>query len=197
MISLKDLKYKKLILRLLLMIISTEFLTGCLEGKYDPNMTIAQQIKTRHYNGAGDTFGKGELLDEILEAVDTKDVSRLKILFSDYALANDTDIEDQINTLYANFPTVSEMKDRCCAMSGSHNQGSTEYWYQYQPMVDIYDENGARWRFIVIWIEGNSEEPVKQGLHSIQLISEEAYDNHNFTVHNRDAEPGVYVYVEE
>ena len=34
-----------------------------------------------------------------------------------------------------------------------------------------------------------------QGVHSIQLISEDAYNNHDYTIHSQDDRPGVYVYL--
>ena len=35
----------------------------------------------------------------------------------------------------------------------------------------------------------------KQGIHSIQLISEDAYNKHDYTIHSQDDRPGVYVYL--
>ena len=51
------------------------------------------------------------------------------------------------------------------------------------------------------WLIGNNyckenyEKADKQGIHSIQLISEEAYNNHDYTIHSQDDRPGVYVYI--
>ena len=45
-----------------------------------------------------------------------------------------------------------------------------------------------------MWIEGDSENSDKQGIHSIQLISEERYQKHDYVIHSQDDEPGVYVY---
>ena len=39
-------------------IIAISFLfTGCFNGKYDPNLSIDEQIKTRHYNHNAIDFG--------------------------------------------------------------------------------------------------------------------------------------------
>ncbi|MBO4425473.1 MAG: DUF5104 domain-containing protein [Clostridiales bacterium] len=164
-------------------------------GKYDPNMTIGEQIKTRHYKGNAVDFGKNELLDEILECVEDKDVDRMMELFSDYALEENDVLDEELEELYDAFPEIDEVKNNCCSVSGSHNQGSTEYKYKYQINADIYDEEGNRYCFIVVWIEGYSEDPDMQGLYSIQLVSEDSYWNKTFTVHSWGDRPGVYVYI--
>ena len=141
-------------------------LTGCskiLNGRYDPNLSIGEQIKTRHYDHSAIVFGKGELLDEILDASEKKD--------------------------------VDELYNRGCSEFGSHNIGSTEYNYLYEPVVFITDSSGNIYRLVVMWIEGDSENPDKQGIHSIQLISEDAYNKHDYTIHSQKDRPGVYVYI--
>ena len=176
------------------------FTSGCsklLYNKYDPDLSIGEQIKTRHYKGHPSDFGKGELFEEIMDATDKKETGRIKDLFSDYALEQNEKLEDQINRYFKLFPEVKEKKNTCCSVSGGHNRGSTEYKYLYQTNSDLYDSEGNRWCFIVIWIEGYSEKPEMQGLHSIQLISKEYYDKHKFQVHSWDDKPGVYVYCEE
>ena len=141
------------------------FTSGCsklLYNKYDPDLSIGEQIKTRHYKGHPSDFGKGELFEEIMDATDKKETGRIKDLFSDYALEQNENLEDEINR-----------------------------------NSDLYDSEGNRWYFIAVWIEGYTEKPEMQGLHSIQLISKEYYDKHKFTVHSWDDKPGVYVYCEE
>ena len=173
-------------------------LTGCskiLNGKYDPNLSIGEQIKTRHYNHSAIVFGKGELLDEILDASEKKDVDRLLALFSDYAIEENDELYSEIEFYLDNFPETDELVNRGCSEFGSHNRGSTEYNYLYEPVVQIIDSRGNKYRLVIMWIEGDSENPDKQGIHSIQLISEEAYDNHDYTIHSQDDRPGVYVYL--
>ena len=172
-------------------------MSGCLNGKYDPDLSIGEQIKTRHYHHSADVFGRDELLDEILECIDTKDVDRMKELFSDYTLEENDELDEEIQALYDAFPEIDHYKDRSCAMSGSHNQGSTEYKYMYQIMITIYDEEGQMYHFITKWVEGCTESPDMQGLHSIQLIDRPSYDSGRFTVHSWDDRPGVYLYLEE
>ena len=121
----------------------------------------------------------------------------MKVLFSDYAVQNDGVLNDEIECLYNSFPQIKEIKNRRSPVSGSHNKGSTKYEYIYQPMVDIQDSNGNMFRLICIWIEGNSENSEKQGVHSIQLISKEMYDKHKFDLHSENEDPGVYVYISE
>ena len=172
--------------------------SGCsklLNGKYDPNMTIGEQIKTRHYEGSAEDFGKNQLLDEILECVEDKDVDRMMELFSEYALDENDVLDEELEALYDAFPEIGEVKNNCCSVSGSHNQGSTEYKYKYQINADIYDEEGNRYGFIIVWIEGYSEDPDMQGLYSIQLVSEDSYWEQSFEVHSWDDRPGVYVYI--
>ena len=85
-------------------------LSGC-NGKYDPNMTIGEQIKTRHYKGNAEDYGKNELLDEILECVEDKDVDRMMELFSDYALEENDVLDDELEELYEAFPEIDEVKN--------------------------------------------------------------------------------------
>lgn len=181
----------------MVMALLSVILSGCLNGKYDPDLSLGEQIKTRHYQGSGEECGKTVLLDEILESVETKDVNRMKVLFSDYAVQNDDRLNDEIECLCNSFPQIKEIKNRRSPVSGGHNKGSTKYEYIYQPMADIQDSNGNMFRLICIWIEGDSEKPEKQGVHSIQLISKEMYDKHKFDIHSENEKPGVYVYISE
>ncbi len=172
--------------------------TGCskiLNGKYDPNLSIGEQIKTRHYDHSAIVFGKGELLDEILDASEKKDVDRLSALFSDYAIEENDKLNSEIEFYLDNFPETDELVNRGCSEFGSHNRGSTKYNYLYEPVVQIIDSRGNKYRLVIMWIEGDSENPDKQGVHSIQLISEEAYNKHDYTIHSRADRPGVYVYI--
>ena len=168
-----------------------------MNGRYDPNLSIGEQIKTRHYDHSAMVFGKNELLDEILAAAEEKNVERIKELFSDYAIEKDENLTDEIELLVNSFPKTSELKNRGCSEFGSHNRGSTEYNYLYEPVVHIIDDKGNKYRLICMWIEGDSENPKKQGVHSLQLISEEMYSKHKYTIHSKDDEPGAYVYVSE
>ena len=162
--------------------------------KYDPNLSIGEQIKTRHYQGSAENFGKKQLLNEMLECVEDNDVDRMKELFSNYALEENDVLDKEIEQFYESFPEINEVKNNSCASSRSDNIGATEYKYKYQIMADIYDEEGNRYYFICVWIEGYSDDPDMQGLHSIQLVSEESYWADTFTVHSWDDRPGVYMY---
>ena len=46
------------------------------------------------------------------------------------------------------------------------------------------------------WIGGYTDDPSMQGMHSIQLISQEMYDKHKYRVHSWEDRPGVYLYLE-
>lgn len=170
-------------------------LSGCSNGKYDPNLSLDEQIKTRHYEGSGEECGKTVLLDEILNSAETKDVNRMKVLFSDYAVKQNDNLNNEIEQFIKEFPQVNELKNRCCSVTGGHNRGSTVYENIYQPMVDIIDNNGETYFLICVWVEGDSEHPEKQGIHSIQLISKEMYDRDKFDIHSKDDKPGCYCYV--
>ena len=188
-------RINRVLIVVLVLFITT--LTGCsnlLNGKYDPSLSIGEQIKTRHYNHNAKDFGKEELLDEILDASENKDDDRIKDLFSDYAINEDKDLDSQIESYLKNFPKVNKLKNRGCSEFGSHNRGSTEYNYLYEPVVHIVDDDGNTYGLVVMWIEGDSENSDKQGIHSIQLISEERYQKHDYVIHSQDDEPGVYVY---
>ena len=181
----------------MLLLISMFCLTGCLKGKYDSSLSIGEQIKTQHYYASGESFGKDNLIDEIIESAQKNDIDRMKDLFSDYAVKQNDNLNDEIDQFNKVFPQVNELKNRCCPVTGGHNRGSTVYENIYQPMVDIVDSKGETYFLICIWIEGDSEKPEKQGIHSIQLISKEMYDKHNFDIHSENEDPGVYVYISE
>ena len=191
---------KKRINKLLLVVFVIIFvsLSGCsnlLNGKYDPSLSIGEQIKTRHYDHNAKDFGKNELLDEILDASEKNDDVRIKELFSDYAINEDKDLDSQIETYLKSFPKVNELKNRGCSEFGSHNRGSSEYNYLYEPVVHIVDNDGNVYRLVVMWVEGDSDDSDKQGIHSIQLISEERYNKHDYVIHSQDDEPGIFVYI--
>ncbi|GEM_PF-6722561 len=189
-------RVQRLIIVIIVLILVT--LTACsklINGRYDPSLSIGEQIKTRHYDHSAVVFGKGELLDEILDASEKKDVDRIFALFSDYAIEENDELYSEIEFYLDNFPEIDELFNRGCSEFGSHNRGSTEYNYLYEPVVHIIDISGNKYRLVVMWIEGDSENPDKQGIHSIQLISEEAYNNHDYTIHSQDDRPGVYVYI--
>ena len=191
MISMKNCRFFCLVIVLILVA-----LTGCskfFNGKYDSNLSIGEQIKTRHYKGSAESFGKNQLLDEILECIEDEDVDRMMELFSDYALEENDALDEELEELFDAFPEIDEVRNNSCASSRSDNIGATEYRYKYQIMADIYDEEGNRYYFICVWIEGCSDDPDMQGLHSIQLVSEESYWADTFTVHSWDDRPGVYM----
>lgn len=188
-------RVQRLIIVIIVFILVT--LTGCsklLNGKYDPNLSIEEQIKTRHYQGSAENFGKKQLLNEMLECVEDNDVDRMKELSLNYALEENDVLDEEIEQFYESFPEINEVKNNSCASSRSDNIGATEYKYKYQIMADIYDEEGNRYYFICVWIEGYSDDPDMQGLHSIQIVSEESYWADTFTVHSWDDRPGVYMY---
>ena len=90
-------------------------LTGCsklLNGKYDPSLTIGEQIKTRHYDHSAIVFGKGELLDEILDASEEKDADRIYALFSDYTIEENDELYSEIEFYLDNFPDIDELFNR-------------------------------------------------------------------------------------
>ena len=90
---------KKFCIYCLVIILILVSLTGCsklLNGRYDPNLSIGEQIKTRHYDHSAIVFGKGELLDEILDASEKKDVDRILALFSDYAIEENDELYSEI-----------------------------------------------------------------------------------------------------
>ena len=194
----RNIRMKKYCFFCLVIVLILVVLTGCsklLNGKYDPNLSIGEQIKTRHYDHSAVVFGKGELLDEILDASEEKDADRIYALFSDYAIEENDELYSEIEFYLDNFPEIDELFNRGCSEFGSHNIGSTEYNYLYEPVVHITDSSGNNYRLVVMWIEGDSENPEKQGIHSIQLISEDAYYSHDYTIHSQDDRPGVYVYL--
>ena len=177
-------------LHIVIIVLILVTLTGCskfLNGKYDPNLWIGEQIKTRHYDHSAIVFGKGELLDEILDASEEKDADRIYALFSDYAIEENDELYSEIEFYLDNFPEIDELYNRGCSEFGSHNIGSTEYNYLYEPVVFITDSSGNIYRLVVMWIEGDSDNPDKQGIHSIQLISEDAYNKHDYTDHHNSS----------
>ena len=119
-------RMKKSCIYCLVIVLILVALTGCsklLNGKYDPDLSIGEQIKTRHYEGHASDFGKNQLLNEMLECIKDKDVDRMMNLFSDYALEENDDLKEELKHLYESFPEINEVKNNCCSVSGGHNRG--------------------------------------------------------------------------
>ena len=175
------------------------FTSGCsrmLSGDNDPDLSIAERAKTKYQYGNGETFGKRELFEEIIDASKNKDTGRIKDLFSDYALEHNEYLEDEIGEYFKSFPEIDRKKYVSCSISGGHNRGSTEYYYMYTITSHFIAKDGKQYRFIGKWIGGYTDDPSMQGMHSIQLISQEMYDKHKYRVHSWEDRPGVYLYLE-
>ena len=87
---------------------------------------VLKNVQAANYDHSAIVFGKGELLDEILDASEEKDADRIYALFSDYAIEENDELYSEIEFYLDNFPEIDELFTRGCSEFGSHNIGSTE-----------------------------------------------------------------------
>ena len=166
-------------------------LCGC--GK---KQTVAEEIKNG--GGGAEMFVKKDLTNEIVDSINSDDVDRLEVLFSDYAL-NNGDYEEDIKKLYEMFPDDFEPVSPYCYYSDFDDKPTWKDGPGYENMTlcgrfDFTDENGKEYTLFFTWLKLVSKEPDKQGIHSITVASKEAIKNKDYETHGIDDSPGIYFY---
>ncbi|MBR6402050.1 MAG: DUF5104 domain-containing protein [Eubacterium sp.] len=151
--------------------------------------TISEKTKLGY--GGAEMFVEKELSDEIEACIKAKDVQRIKALFSDFALENeslDKDLEDFYNLFPKDFEAKYRMSDY-----RSEDLGGTNIRRIYTGRIH-YTSEGQTYRVVFVWIKSDPEHPERQGIHSIQLIDQKSKETDKYRIHSENDEPGVYVY---
>ena len=178
---------KKVVRILLLSMLMLIALSAC--GKEQP---INEQIKTGH--GGAELFVEDELSNEIIACTETKDVERLKSLMSDYAL-NSSDWDKAIGDLYSYFPDEYTPTEICnYASQRDMSRGKFVGVGEYYECRISFDNEGVKYRLYYVWWKHVPDDESKQGIHSVVLMSEDAYNNDEYELHGIKDDPGVYIF---
>ncbi|WP_075720782.1 DUF5104 domain-containing protein [Roseburia sp. 499] len=130
-----------------------------------------------------------ETMQSIMNALKAKDAEKLKDLFSPYALEHMENIDEKIAELMDFYPGNESGYEGNCSMGGARNYG--DITVILRGTYDVTgEEKNYEVRFIVI--PQNDEEPEKEGLYLIEVMTEEA-EPEGFKWRNEDDEPGIYV----
>ena len=168
----------------LVIVILSFTLTACSDTH-----TISEKTKLGY--GGAEMFVEQELSYEIEECIRTKDVQRIKALFSDYALENES-LDRDLERFFSLFPSDFEANNRLCDYK-SEDLGEIGIRRTYTGRFHFVS-NGRDYRVVFVWIKTDPEHPEKQGIHSIHLIDQESKETDNYDIHSENEDPGAYVY---
>ena len=154
--------------------------------------SISESIKIGH--GGAEMFVEGELTEEIVACINTNDVERMKSLMSNYALGY-SDWDKTIMDFYSYFPddyTPTNVSNYYSLRDMDRGKfvGDGEL---YECKFDM-NNNGKLYHVYYVWLKHVPDDETKQGIHSIILISDDAYKNKDYKFHGKDDTPGVYIY---
>ena len=133
-------------------------------------------------------------LHELVSLIKAKDVDGINALFSDYAISEE-DYKNDISDFIKYFPNDFAVNNRLCDYY-SEDLGGSSIRRVYEGRF-TFENNGKEYRVVFVWVKSDPEHPEKQGIHSIQLISEEAREKGKYEIHSIDDKPGVYIYDSE
>lgn len=130
-----------------------------------------------------------ETMQSIMTALKEQDAEKMKDLFSPYALEHVENIDEKIAELIEFYPGNESGFEGNCSMTGARNYGDVTVILTGNYTV-ANDEKEYEVSFITI--PQNDEEPEKEGLYLIEVMTEEA-EPEGFKWRNEDDEPGIYV----
>lgn len=157
---------------------------------------IAIEISGCHYQSKGEYMANvireeqdmsDEMMQSIMDALEAQDAKALKELFSPYALEHAENIDKKIAELMEFYPGSNEgYEGNCSSMGGKH--------YSRLILYGTYDvmNDGQKYEVRFITMPHNDEEPDKEGLYLIEVMTEEA-EPEGFKWRNEEDEPGIYV----
>ena len=171
-------KTKPMLRAFALMLLCT-FLCGC-ENHIRERWQLANS-EAEAYNHA---------VDDFFAAVDARDATAIKELFTPGALAEDANMDETIQRLFAFYPGPTERNDR----------DGTKIWGDYQNNHGVKKSEIGDWfavfsggtayycRFSLIY--RNDEDPEETGIHFVELVSEKVMCSDDFHWSNT---PGLAV----
>lgn len=130
-----------------------------------------------------------ETMQSIMNALEAQDAEKMKDLFSTYALEHVENIDEKIAELMEFYPGNESGFEGFCSMTGERDYG--DITVILRGTYDVTDE-GKNYEVRFIVIPQNDEEPEKEGLYLIEVMTEEAKPE-GFKWRNEEAEPGIYV----
>lgn len=165
-------------------------LSGCGDKK-----TVAEKVKNGQ--GGAEMFVKEDLTNEIADCINSDDLDRMEEILSDYFLDNVDDYEKQIEKFYDLFPDDFTPESAYCYYSNMDDKGGNKHGYDNMDFAGRFsftDANGTRYTVYFVWLKLVSDDPSKQGIHSIDVISEDSEKNKNIIPHGKNDPPGIYIY---
>ncbi len=130
-----------------------------------------------------------EMMNSIVDALETQDAEALKNLFSTYALEHAEDLDEKIEEIIDFFLGSNGGYEGNCISERKANYGDITLI-----LTGTYTVTNERQEYMVnfITMPQNDEEPDKEGLYLIEVMTEEA-EPEGFKWRNEDDEPGIYV----
>jgi len=128
--------------------------------------------------------------DQVTNALETKDMEKLKTLFSPYALDKTSDIDEQITELMEFYPGYTDDYEVSIRTSESSSYSGKKYAINAQYLFSV---DGADYRMMITAYTQNVVEIDKVGIHMIQIFKEDAVPN-GFKWKDEDDVPGIYVF---
>lgn len=151
-----------------------------------------------HYESRGEYLTKvareedeqsDEMMQSIVDALEAQDSNALKKLFSPYALKNAENLDEKIEELMNFYPGSNEGIEGDCISERKANYGNITLILTGDYTVT---NDGKEYEVSFITIPQNDEEPEKEGLYLLEVMTEEAKPE-GFKWRNEDDEPGIYV----
>ena len=134
--------------------------------------TLVDDLYQKHNREINRHEISDDIIDEILAAAEDKDYGRIEVLFSDYALENNDNLEEEFYEFcdYCSFD-IDEVSGHTDYSSKSAYSGHyLLYYLGYEFTVKGED---TTYILNVIWIADNVEDESQIGIQSVELFKEE------------------------
>lgn len=164
-----------------LALVMTMFLcSGCLKGIiYKRTGNLKEDLYQKHHRERYSQEISDEIVAEVFGAAKEKDFSRIKVLFSEYALENTPDLEDQFDQFcdFCSFD-VSESDGKTDLIETSNYDGHyLMYLLGYEFKLE---DDDTRYLIHIGWVADNVNDTSQIGIQYIEVLRYE------------DCNPGEY-----
>ena len=129
------------------------------------------------------------VMEPLVEALEEKDVERVKELFSKYALENSDNLDEKIEELMDYYPGYDGEYEVTISTEESMSFGVV--WYALHATYDLLKGDQSYEIRLTIFSRNDTERD-KIGLYSIQVMTPEAKPE-GFKWRNENGDPGVFV----
>ena len=127
--------------------------------------------------------------NQVTNALETKDIEKLKTLFSPYALDKASDIDEQITNLIEFYPGHTDDYEVSIMTSESSSYSGKKYAINIQYLFSIDEVN---YRMMITAYTKNVVEADKVGMHMIQIFKADNVPN-GFKWKDENDIPGIYI----